>query len=371
MKCIYCDNEIEEGADFCIHCGAKVVSPVKKSDKPRLEVREKEALTNKKVDDSFVKEPEKRQKTGLNKSGLVFLLFLLLLLGCAVVWKFIINNKNQNVESNKLIELKEKSVLATAQNIKDPEKKTNSDIVKIDEDIRTIEEVENEIIDDLTPVEDDPEVTVIEQTRCYKGSIDGKYAITADLYMSESTVKGSYYYDKYGPNNRLTLRNAYEKVKSYGEIYVLQEYDANGREIGVFRVDEERSNNEHIEGTYINISSGKEMPFVLTLRQSKISSPYGYAAGRRILTESELSGFSKEELRVLRNEIYARHGHIFKSEDLTNYFSRFSWYDPDTENAFNRLSDIEKKNIDKIKSMEASALSRQIDLSMDVVSISR
>ncbi len=36
----------------------------------------------------------------------------------------------------------------------------------------------------------------------------------------------------------------------------------------------------------------------------------------------------KDELRLLRNEIFARHGHVFKSEDLRGHFSRTSWYEP-------------------------------------------
>ncbi|WP_078775722.1 YARHG domain-containing protein [Fibrobacter intestinalis] len=29
---------------------------------------------------------------------------------------------------------------------------------------------------------------------------------------------------------------------------------------------------------------------------------------------------------ILRNSIFARHGYIFKSEDLKAYFSKFNWY---------------------------------------------
>ncbi|MGM7634633.1 YARHG domain-containing protein [Bacillus sp. Hm123] len=69
------------------------------------------------------------------------------------------------------------------------------------------------------------------------------------------------------------------------------------------------------------------------------------------LTYSDIAGLTKKELRLARNEIYARHGYIFNSNDLQNYFSSQSWYVPNP--SFNgNLSSLEKENIDFIKSYE-------------------
>ena len=46
------------------------------------------------------------------------------------------------------------------------------------------------------------------------------------------------------------------------------------------------------------------------------------------LTRAELEGLTKEQLRLARNEIYARHGMIFGVADLDNYFAAKSWYKP-------------------------------------------
>lgn len=46
----------------------------------------------------------------------------------------------------------------------------------------------------------------------------------------------------------------------------------------------------------------------------------------RELTREDLEGLSKEELRLARNEIFARHGMIFGVEDLDAYFATKSWY---------------------------------------------
>lgn len=71
------------------------------------------------------------------------------------------------------------------------------------------------------------------------------------------------------------------------------------------------------------------------------------------LQESDIAGLSKPQLRILRNTIYARHGRKFKSEDLRNFFSSFSWYRPlYDEISPDVLSDIEKNNIQIIKMYE-------------------
>ena len=75
----------------------------------------------------------------------------------------------------------------------------------------------------------------------------------------------------------------------------------------------------------------------------------------RRLNESDLSDFDSDELRVLRNTVYARHGYIFKSKDLQDYFAAFSWYTPvidDGAAVFNLFSEIEKYNIEFIKRHE-------------------
>lgn len=73
------------------------------------------------------------------------------------------------------------------------------------------------------------------------------------------------------------------------------------------------------------------------------------------LTETDISALSKEQLRLARNEIYARHGYIFNADDLKSYFSAKSWYKESiAANDFNdsMLNDYEIKNRDFIKQHE-------------------
>ena len=64
----------------------------------------------------------------------------------------------------------------------------------------------------------------------------------------------------------------------------------------------------------------------------------------------ELAGLSRRELRIARNEIYARKGRFFKSKDLKVYFRQFPWYQPHTWKP--RLSQIEKLNVRIIQAVE-------------------
>lgn len=73
---------------------------------------------------------------------------------------------------------------------------------------------------------------------------------------------------------------------------------------------------------------------------------------QRLLTEQDLAGWSKQDMRTVRNAIYARHGYKFKSADLREYFSRFSWYRPLYDNVESQLNSIEKKNVAFIKAHE-------------------
>ncbi len=77
----------------------------------------------------------------------------------------------------------------------------------------------------------------------------------------------------------------------------------------------------------------------------------------RYLSTSELQGFSAYELRIARNEIYARHGRMFTDPALNSYFRGKTWYVPAVDaDKFNDnvLTDVEKTNLETIKKVETS-----------------
>ena len=38
--------------------------------------------------------------------------------------------------------------------------------------------------------------------------------------------------------------------------------------------------------------------------------------------------FTSEQLNLIKNEIYARHGCNFNNDEIREYFLQFSWYEP-------------------------------------------
>lgn len=75
-------------------------------------------------------------------------------------------------------------------------------------------------------------------------------------------------------------------------------------------------------------------------------------ACERYLTYDDIKDLNKEDLRIMRNWIFARHGYIFKSADLKEYFGQQPWYTPRYKNVNSMLSDIEEYNIAFIKRYE-------------------
>jgi len=79
--------------------------------------------------------------------------------------------------------------------------------------------------------------------------------------------------------------------------------------------------------------------------------PYAWLK-ERLATENDLIGRTKEDIKIMRNTIFAMHGYIFKSQDVKEYFSKKSWYKPQKEDVNSELSAIENKNIQFLKSHE-------------------
>ncbi|MGN0356155.1 MAG: YARHG domain-containing protein, partial [Muricoprocola sp.] len=78
-----------------------------------------------------------------------------------------------------------------------------------------------------------------------------------------------------------------------------------------------------------------------------------YDVDSRYIPKDELDQLSTWELAALRNEIFARHGRIFTTEEWSSYFAQKSWYTPQYENVDSMLNDYEWKNLEVIMQLEA------------------
>jgi hypothetical protein len=62
---------------------------------------------------------------------------------------------------------------------------------------------------------------------------------------------------------------------------------------------------------------------------------------------------NKNELRLLRNTIFAKYGYIFNSPDLQKHFSQCNWYNGIKTNVDAYLTEVDKENIRIIQRIEA------------------
>ncbi|MCA1624980.1 MAG: YARHG domain-containing protein [Acidobacteria bacterium] len=76
------------------------------------------------------------------------------------------------------------------------------------------------------------------------------------------------------------------------------------------------------------------------------------------ITNEMIDGLFVEDLHVLRNEIYARHGRIFKDKELQKYFEAQPWYRPNPDFKDEMLSETESKNLTIIKEVEEYSISK-------------
>ncbi|HTB52766.1 MAG TPA: YARHG domain-containing protein [Ferruginibacter sp.] len=84
-------------------------------------------------------------------------------------------------------------------------------------------------------------------------------------------------------------------------------------------------------------------------------------ASQRALKDSDVDEYSGDDLQVIRNEIYARHGYCFKNSSEMGFFVSQDWYVPVSGDVKSELTVIEKKNIPFILKHEKYAKAHDED----------
>lgn len=83
----------------------------------------------------------------------------------------------------------------------------------------------------------------------------------------------------------------------------------------------------------------------------------------RYLTEYDLSGLTKDQLEIARNEIYARHGYQFQQQKMINYFNNQSWYVKSNKKVTtDDLSELEYANVVFIQKFEDEGISNNNEI---------
>lgn len=77
------------------------------------------------------------------------------------------------------------------------------------------------------------------------------------------------------------------------------------------------------------------------------------------LDANDVDGLTEDDARILRNEIFARHGYAFHDPKLAGYFATLSWYKPSGSFSEASLSDVERDNVKVLRDQEIHAKSGQ------------
>ncbi len=172
-------------------------------------------------------------------------------------------------------------------------------------------------------------------------------------------------------------RKAYKKKEAADILYQLAELKISARDLTTAKTlldDAVKLNPEHaaakkernrvkLELTYRSLAPVPSVqpvtPAVTPSKQEEAPIPahlndvQGYLTPiDRVVTEAELHGKSKAELRVMRNEIYARHGRTFEAPDLQKYFSGRPWYRQNPSYSDSLLTETDKANVKAIQDFE-------------------
>lgn len=73
----------------------------------------------------------------------------------------------------------------------------------------------------------------------------------------------------------------------------------------------------------------------------------------RLLSREELTSLSKQELKIMRNEIFARYGYRFiPGGEMDTYFNQQAWYRSQHAHVDTFLTEVEKENVQLIRKIE-------------------
>ena len=86
-----------------------------------------------------------------------------------------------------------------------------------------------------------------------------------------------------------------------------------------------------------------------------------------MLCRLTLGHYRKSSLRLMRNEVLARHGYKFTNKDLVEYFTSQPWYHPAESNDHVQLSFYEQMTVALIQAEERKPDSKRSPIEEDPI----
>lgn len=408
MKCPFCSNEIDENLNFCSVCGKKI-SHCEKCGKPilykanicgscgasldpsqilglseyHMTEEEKEALKKRQEEEIKRQKEIARKREELEKEKLVLeqlkeeerkrknkALIKYACVGFLVIcWLYGLSNvlplfremgssggtAEEALNDNSAVVTEQEAPTITTITDNSAEREAAARKAAIEKKITSIREKYNTIVTAYDKGKYKEFQVQNGVSACYSG--DELKMIIARKGVDNSSYTRSYYYD----NNELIF--AYYEGSDAFRFY----YD--DEDLIRIRYAEYATNNDNAVdyddadswNSWPETVNGDNRKLVSIANQTKTY--FDASAGEYMLpysnvtylSKSDLKGFSKEQCRIARNEIFARHGRMFDDSVLQNYFNSKNWYIGTTPpTSFNEdvLNRYEKKNIDLIVGYE-------------------
>lgn len=116
-------------------------------------------------------------------------------------------------------------------------------------------------------------------------------------------------------------------------------------------------NNVIIENTTLASQEPVPAPPSVLASETDIVEKYILESSYSEISSDDLNKLSNEELRYLRNGIYAICGRKFEDKDLSEYYSQYDWYSPfidATHFHWNLFNSFQQKTIERIVAIEKS-----------------
>jgi len=165
----------------------------------------------------------------------------------------------------------------------------------------------------------------------------GKYPETSTRYLTLSDLKGKSVWNLMVMRNEIFARHGYifktPQIKQYFQQQTW--YQPEYYDVDTYLTSIERANAKLIR---------KHEKMITSRYYGKYPE-----ASTRYLTLSDLKGKSVWNLRIMRNEIFARHGYIFNTPKIKQYFQRQTWYQPEYYDVDTYLTSIERGNAKLIR----------------------
>ena len=352
-RCPCCGNEIGKEDLFCGNCGYDLS---KKENYLESRVNNKSQQNNKTQPSDILKSLINLDKNKKRIIGIVLIAIVVIGIVCKLLYKETDSLDNydnlyyEESEYKKFFENNYNEAIAQDFDVDQRIKYLKKEYKEIDDDI-----------DDKQYHLDDSH----ENLEIYVSKDGNINKIKVDKNKKDQDCDREYYYDNYGD---LFYTHVYNEEHEYEMYYY------NGDTLIKYTKDNDSYDYKKIPENkwgYFTLEEGKVLYELYHNDYDEDNDEYSYNdednfsstdyillnSDSRYIDKSELLSLSQWQLRLARNEIYARYGYTFEDEELQKYFLNKSWYEEDS--SINKdtwsddsLNEYEKANRDLIVSYE-------------------